>query len=117
MRLLARGQIEFGNNEPEEIESLDDGLAAFGLIVSGGLVVEHDEYWLWPENEEAFGIWLAVQTQWNASMAGATGLNYPGVETCLRMRGLKKKPRQHMFLLIQMMERACLDEWAQKRKH
>ena len=116
MRLLARGQIEFGDDESREVESLDEGLAALGLYVSGGLIVEHDEYWLWPENEDAFGMWLAIQTQWNAGMAGATGLNYQGVEICLRMRGLKKKRRQQMFLLIQMMERACLDEWAQKRK-
>ena len=116
MRLLARGQIEFGNDEPEEVESLNDGLAAFGLLPEGGMVLEQEEYWLWPENDEAFGMWLAIQTQWNAGMAGATGLNYPGVEVCLRMRGLKKKSRRHMFRLIQMMERACLEEWAEKRK-
>ena len=117
MRLLARGQIEFGDDEPEEVESLDEGLAAFGLTVSGGLVIVRDEYWLWPENEEAFSMWLAIQTQWNASMAGATGLNYPGVETCLRLRGVKKKSRRQLFLMIQMMERACLDEWARKRQN
>lgn len=114
---MARGQIEFGTDAPAELEHVDDALAAIGLYVEGGVELNEDEYWLWPENEEAFGFWLSVQTQWNVGMAGAIGLNYPGVETCLRMRGLKKKAQQNLFLLIQMMERACLEEWARQRKN
>ncbi len=113
---MARGQIEFGSSERADTDRANDALAALGLYAEGGLELKQDEYWLWPENDEAFGFWLSVQTQWNAGMGGATGLNYPGVETCLRMRGLKKKARQQMFLLIQMMERACLEEWARQRK-
>jgi len=113
---MARGQIEFEGANRAEVEHTNDGLAAMGLQLVDDLEAQQDEYWLWPENDEAFGFWLSVQTQWNASMGGATGLNYPGVETCLRLRGLKKKARQHLFLLTQMMERACLEEWAQQRK-
>lgn len=115
MRLLARGQIEFGHDAPAEHDHVNDALAAVGLCAEGGITLQEDEYWLWPENDEAFSMWLCVQTQWNAGMGGATGLNYPGVETCLRLRGLKKKAQQKLFLLIQMMERACLEEWARKR--
>ena len=113
---MARGQIEFGESKKDDEDHADDALAALGLCIEGGLELEQDEYWLWPENDEAFSIWLAIQTQWNVGMAGATGLLYPGVETFLRMRGLKKKIRQEMFLLIQLMERACLEEWARQRK-
>lgn len=113
---MARGQIEFEGAGHAEVEHANDALAALGLQVDGDLVTQQDEYWLWPENDEAFGFWLSIQTQWNAGMGGATGLNYPGVEVCLRLRGLRKKVRQHMFLLIQMMERACLEEWARQRK-
>ena len=115
MRLLARGQIEFGHDEPVEQNHVNDAAAAMGLYAEGGITLQEDEYWLWPENDEAFSMWLAVQTQWNAGIGGATGLNYPGVETCLRLRGLKKKAQQKLFLLIQMMERAYLEEWARKR--
>jgi hypothetical protein len=115
VRLLARGQIEFGRDEPAEHDHVNDALAYLGLYAEGGITLNEDEYWLWPENDEAFSMWLSVQTQWNAGMGGATGLNYPGVETCLRLRGLKKKAQQKLFLLIQMMERACLEEWARKR--
>ena len=117
MRLLARGQIEFGHDEPAEHDHVNDALAAFGLSAEGGIALNEDEYWLWPENYEPFNMWLAVQTQWSAGMGGATGLNYPGVETCMRLRGLKKKAREHTFLLIQMMERACLEEWSRQRKN
>jgi hypothetical protein len=113
---MARGQIEFGNDAPAEHDHFNEALAAMGLCAEGGVALQEDEYWLWPENDEAFSMWLSVQTQWSAGMGGATGLNYPGVETCLRLRGLKKKAQQKLFLLIQMMERACLEEWAQKRK-
>lgn len=113
---MARGQIEFGDSSPEVEEYVDKALAAFGLYAEGGLVLEQDEYWLWPENEEPFAFWLAIQTQWNVGMAGATGLNYPGVETCLRMHGFKPRDRQRLFLQVQMMERACLEEWARQRK-
>lgn len=112
---MARGQIEFGTDAPAEHDHVNEALAAMGLCAEGGVTLQEDEYWLWPENDEAFSMWLAVQTQWSAGMGGATGLNYPGVETCLRLRGLKKRAQQKHFLLIQMMERACLEEWARKR--
>jgi len=116
VRLLARGQIEFGDDSPVENDQLNDALAVLGLCADDSQIIDQDEFWLWPENEAAFNFWLAIQTQWNASMAGATGLNYPGVEACMRLRGLKKKSRQELFLSIQMMERACLEEWASQRK-
>ena len=113
---MARGQLEFGTSQQDDEEHTDDALAALGLCIEDGFELEQDECWLWPENDEAFGIWLSLQTQWNVGMAGATGLSYQGVEICLRMRGLKKKVQQNLFLLIQMMERACLEEWARQRK-
>ena len=113
---MARDQIDFGHDAPVERDHVMDALAAFGLCSDGGLDNQHDEYWIWPENEETLSTWFTLQTQWNVGMAGPTGLNYPGVETCMRLRGLKKKLRKQMFPLIQMMERACLEEWAHKRK-
>ena len=113
---MARGQIEFGNDSPAEREHINDALAAFGLYAEEELPPLRDECWLWPENEEAFDIWLALRTQWNAGMAGAIGLNYAGVESCLNMYGFKRKERQRMFPLIQMMEHATLEEWSHLRK-
>lgn len=87
-----------------------------GLYVEGELSFDDDnEFWLWPENEEAFLFWMAIQTQWNTSMAGPTGLNYQSVEICMRRRGVKPGGRNRLFELVQAMERAALDEWANSR--
>lgn len=116
--MLARGQLLFDDEQVAHDESeLDRGLALLGLYIEGGASFENDEFWLWPENEDAFLFWLAVQTQWNVGMRGATGLNYSGVEVCLRRRGVPSGERNRLFDLVQAMERATLDEWAKARSN
>lgn len=87
---------------------------ALGIRIEGALELD-EEYWLWPENEDAFWLWLSLQTQWNTGMGGATGLNYPGVEACMRLRGIGTKERQRLFAAVQGMEQATLEEWARQR--
>src|SRR5439155_9792164 len=84
-RLMARGQLIL-NPQAEEAtsDSLLDAFAALGLQCEEEVVLD-DEFWLWPENEETLWLWAGLQTQWNAGMGGATGLNYAGVESYLRM--------------------------------
>lgn len=114
---MARGQLDLGyEDESRPSGVVDDALAAFGLYAEDEQVFDEDEFWLWPENEEAFAIWLRLQTQWNVlPELGRTGLNYPAVEVCMRMLGVGQKARNRLFGLIQIMEQACLDEWAQRR--
>jgi hypothetical protein len=88
--------------------------AAFGIRVEDDLELDDDEYWLWPENDAAFALWLSLQTQWNVGMKGVTGLHYPGVEACMRLRGTRPKERAGLFGMVQMMEQVCLEEWAQQ---
>jgi len=115
-RLLARGQLQFDDEEPAAQEDeIDHALALLGLYVEGGLTLDADEFWLWPENEPAFLFWMSLQTQWHVGMAGPTGLNYQGVEICMRRRGVRPSERDRMFDLVQVMERAALDEWAKAR--
>ena len=90
-------------------------MAALGIYCEEPVVIDDDEFWLWPESEDAFQLWLAIQTQWVVGMAGPVGLNYTGVETCMRMHGIKKSVQQQLFGSIQVMEQAALDEWASKR--
>lgn len=114
---MARGQLDFGSDvEEAALDEVDEALAALGLECDDDDdVIDQDEFWLWPENEEVFWIWAGLQTQWTIGMAGATGLNYTGVESDLRMRGISKKKREPIYLLIKHMEQATLDEWASKR--
>lgn len=115
-RLLARGQLRFDDDRTASPEvEIDRALALLGLYVEGGISLDSDEFWLWPENEEPFLFWLSVQTQWNVGMGGPTGLNYQGVEICMRRRAIRAGERNRLFELVQAMERAALDEWANTR--
>ena len=96
-------------DEPKADEFMAEALAALGLFCEDEAVVDEEEFWLWPENEEAFWIWCTVQTQWVIGMAGPVGLHYPGVESCMRMRGIPKKKVSLLFGLIQAMESAALE--------
>ncbi|MGG7604629.1 DUF1799 domain-containing protein [Massilia sp. BKSP1R2A-1] len=113
---MARGELRFGEEANKAERHVNEALAAFGLYAVDDRVLDQDEYWLWPENEEAFHLWVGLQTQWNVGMAGAFGLNYPGVETCMRLRDYSRKKRVELFAMVQLMEQACLEEWAEKRK-
>lgn len=114
---MARGDLTFGDDAPREEAYVNDALAALGLYAVDEVVLEVDEFWLWPDSEEPFELWLGLQTQWNVGMGGAIGLLYPGVEACMRMRGIRPGERQRMFGLVQQMEQACLEEWAKKRRN
>lgn len=78
-------------------------MAAFGFDAST-VQREEREFYLWPENERTFCIWLRLRTQWNYSAMGQKlGLNYPAVETVLCWEGLKgSKKRETLNALIAM---------------
>lgn len=85
-----------------------------------GLVIELpeepvEEIYLWPENVRAWNTFQSAQSQWIVGMGGATGLNYPGVESMLRMCGIPRREWPDLFGLIQEMERATLEVWDEKR--
>jgi hypothetical protein len=115
-RLRARGQLSINSQADEDVgDELAEAFAALGLQCEDSITIDQDEFWLWPENEEVFWLWLGLQTQWTASMAGAVGLSYASVEAYLRMKDIPKKKRRQIFPLIQHMEQATLEEWASQR--
>ena len=71
---------------------------------------EPEHFELWRENDAALAIFLSLSTQWRAieSAAGVkvVGLNYPAVESVLRIR--KVRDRERVFSDIQIMESAVL---------
>jgi hypothetical protein len=124
VRLWARGDLRIPSGaEPEPDQQLNDAFAKFGLVLEGDLVLE-EECFLWPDNVQAFNLWMSVQTQWHwTSIPGGigggravrTGLNYPGVETCIKHRPIPKKERAWYFTAVQEMEQAALEEWNTER--
>jgi hypothetical protein len=66
-----------------------------------------------PENWVTVELFIALSTQWNwmVGMHGArrTGLNYPAVESMLRLLKIKGKSKVFNGLLI--METAAMEVW------
>ena len=103
--------------QPPEV---DEALAAFGLVLEEAAPAHDDRvFYLWPELQPVLLAWVCVQTQWRTGMAGATGLDYAGVDAIVRTRRLARGRRRCAQLMadLQVMERAALDEWARQRQH
>lgn len=110
-KLLARGLLVFdGEDEVEQEEIINDAFAAFGIIPEGKVKVESDVFFLWPENLEAFQIWLKLRTQWNLDFSGRrVGLNYASVEQVLRWEKIVGKKKTEMIDAFRIMEAAELN--------
>jgi hypothetical protein len=59
-------------------------------------------------------LYAAVQTQWRVGMAGATGLDYAGVEAAARLRGTPLDP--DTFGALQLCEHAALAAMNERRQ-
>lgn len=94
---------------------MDEAAAAFGLLpIRTEKPVEL--LYLWPENVPSWNLFQAVSTQWMCGPDGATGLNYEGVQVVMRMRRIKRQDEQRLFSEIQVMERATLRAWSERKK-
>ena len=118
-RLLARGELEISHRHDDSSPpvEVDEALAAFGLVLEDEAKPDAGRvFWLWPEHEPVLQIWFAVQTQWRVGAAGATGLDYAGVDALLRLRRLCGGRRRTARLVadLQVMEHATLAEWSRQ---
>lgn len=120
-RLLARGELDVTtDHDAEPHDDVDQALAAFGLRLADDAPQRERVFYLWPENLRAFNAWMRVQTQWRVGGMGTpTGLDYAGVEACIRMARLAPPRRVRSLLAeLQVMERSTLATWAeQQREH
>ena len=100
------------NDSPEDAQ---DDLAALGatpaqiaeLADAAGDEPAEQHFGVWEENWETVLIFLRLSTQWRyGGMGGAIGLDYPALESVLRMRRVKN--RGEMLDQLRVMERAAL---------
>lgn len=106
-----------GQDAEAEREEVDAALAAFGLYLDTGDAPQAPREWhLWPECLPAFELFLGVQTQWVVGMGGPVGLSYPGIESCLRLYGIKPAERRQRFTELQHIERGWLAGWREKNE-
>lgn len=111
---MALGLVQSDEDERQRQASSESAAAAIGLVIRQPDQPACDDLYLWPENVASWNLFQAVSTQWMVSMAGATGLNYPGVESVMRLSGVKRGDRERVFNEIQCMERATLSAWREK---
>lgn len=101
----------------DPVETLNDGLAAIGLVMEDEEPLEiEEEYCLWPENLAIFDLWLSLQTQWVRLESGKrVGLNYAGVRSGMWMDGFSSKEQREFFPYIRAMEIAVLNDSSQSK--
>lgn len=76
--------------------------------VASGAAPEEEHFEVWPENWEAVQLFLRLSSQWRyGAMGGVIGLDYPSVESVMRM--LRVKDKATMLDELQVMERAALE--------
>lgn len=63
---------------------------------------------LWPENQAAFDLFMAMRTQWRYGFNGPTGLDYMPLFRLLDDEGLTGAERKQMLSDIAVMEHAAL---------
>lgn len=76
----------------------------------GAQEAEEYECTVWPENEQAVRVFIALRRCWRIdSMAGQVlGIERPAIESTLRLMSIKKKRRQQIFDQIMIMENAAI---------
>ena len=118
--MWARGQLDTRHDDDADQEAeFDDALAVFGLSPESapGEPEAQDRCYLWPCNVRVWNIWHRIQTQWRTGgMGGRTGLDYDALATYLRQVERIRPTREwgEIWIGLQAMECAALDEWAKK---
>lgn len=70
---------------------------------------------VWPENWPVFVLFTSVQTQWNVSMGGPTGLRYEALYPLLDRETRDPSEWRTLFQDIQVLESAALKQMAENR--
>lgn len=70
---------------------------------------------VWAENWEAFVLFTNCATQWLYGPAGPVGLNYAGIESAMRLHGVKD--RRRCFEKLQILEASALKAMRMRSDH
>lgn len=65
---------------------------------------------VWPDNWSYVMLFNSMTTQWRVGMNGPTGLDYPSLESALRLDGWPKRKWPEAFDAIRLMEEEALLE-------
>lgn len=106
---MSGGQI----SKKEQLQQFEEDAQRYGIpleLLLDTLDKTPDEFEIWPENDVSLGVFLRCTTQWRYRAEGEgcrlTGLDYPSVETVLRLCEVEKPGE--VFNDIRAMELAIL---------
>lgn len=111
-----------GDGDPEDDPNAhaDAALAFFNVTIERDPLPPLPSFYLWPENLDAFRLFLRLSTQWRVGVNGATGLDYLVVraEIAEHVGRSCRQPvaqrRSRMFGLVQAMENGALQGWRER---
>lgn len=64
---------------------------------------------VWPDNQQAVMVMLAMRTQWRIGTAGRTGLDYAALAEVWQRLKVPEEQRDAVFLDLQVIEDAALE--------
>ena len=89
-------------------------MASWGIEIELPAVIEDENFTVFYDAKLALELFFAVQTQWNYSMDGITGLNYAGVLAVVALYS-KKRDRLNLLHEVSAIERGFLKAVNEKR--
>lgn len=90
-----------------------DRLAAFGLTLDD----LDDTVGIYPDNDAAVDVFVALGTQWRVGMGGPTGLDYAALPAVLRLRGVPRADWPDTFDCVRVMEAEALRVMHEGKNH
>lgn len=120
-RLWARGDLQsdedYEQEQAEQLATLDADLAAWGMCAERSENTDaRQPFYLWPENEEAWYLFMACGTQWRSGQNGREGMDYQGVQIVMRdICGIARRDRTQRMREVHLMVVSALNEWAKAR--
>jgi hypothetical protein len=107
-----KDEAQHFQEEADAHDSLDEQFAALGIQPDAPveLAEQLEPFYLWPQNLDAWRLFMAVQTQWRGGMQ-RDGLDYAGVQLVIGQARAWRKHRRQRLAEVQLMELTCLAEW------
>lgn len=99
--------------DSQDVSQYNEDLKSFGLDEELA-DPERDDFELFPENWPAFCVFVGCSTQWRMSDGQPVGLDYPAVESVMRVYGVDDA--RENFERIRILESAALAEFIKRRK-
>jgi hypothetical protein len=114
-RLWARGELTNEHTDDQSAAEVDEAMAAFGLVREGDVVPKRAPFYLWPDNLEAWALFIACNGEWRGGQH-REGLDKPGVEIVMRdICDIPPRRRRQRMRDIHLMEGAALKAWGELR--